>query len=148
MNYADRRKYDSSNKALKHLNDDFNAWSSMLSNYGLTMSYAIIAANWAVHGNAKGVLANWCSIVSLLIVFVFLALNLFATHKMSRLLYKRSLYAERDFDRWEKEFSEAQNASSPWPYTQEIEDYGDRLRSIKLIAPILAAVFFILSLFF
>ena len=61
--------------------------------------------------------------------------------------YDQHKYAEEDLIRWKKEYEAAKIKPGAWPYTQEVEDYGCKLRIIKLICPIIAAALFVVSLF-
>ena len=49
-------RYKDEGEALEKLQDDFVYWSSMLSSRSVEMSYALIAANWAVHGSMQNIL--------------------------------------------------------------------------------------------
>ena len=139
------------NENLEQLGKDFNEWCSILTTHSIQFAYAIIAANWAVHGSANAIISNLWSRLSLIVVFIFLAANLLATRLMIRLHFKQFIYAEDDRDRWKKEYEEFVKSKSKrtyWPYTKAIEDLGLALRALKIWAPVMGAIFFMLSLFF
>ena len=135
--------YKSAGEALKQLQMDFNDWSEMLTKFSVQAAYAIIAANWAVHGTSGTIASNW-SKWSMIVSIAFLGINLFSTFKMSTLHYKQCIYAEEDSDRWNQEF-ENSAFDKHWPYTKNIEHFGKNIRIFKLWLPLVAAVLFIIS---
>lgn len=140
-------QFESAGQALSKLSDDFNDWSSILTTRSIQAAYAIIAGNWAVHGSAQQIIANPYAKASIVVVFVFLAANLVATRLMIWMHYKQYMYAESDPERWEKEFSVCRTLRF-WPYTKGIDCLGIALRWLKTVAPLLAAILFLISLFF
>ncbi|MFH1956986.1 MAG: hypothetical protein ABIJ15_00740 [bacterium] len=148
MGGSGQNRFKNAEEALKKLGQDFNDWCSILTTHSMQAAYAIIAANWAVHGNAQKILNNCCSKWSLVVVFLFLGVNLLATKWMIHKHYKQFLYAEENSERWEKEFRENKGKRTFWPYTKCIEYLGIALRWLKVGAPVIAALLFILSLFF
>ena len=142
------RRFDKAGDATKELFDGFNKWSATVSNYGLHMAYAVIAANWAVYGDAQAILSNLWAKFSVAIVVSFLGLNLLCAWLMTWQYAKRCEYADEDKARWSREFNSEYTSSSAWPYTKFIEGLGDFIRLLKAWAPIIAGIVFILGLFF
>jgi len=147
MNKSQNYRYKNAGEALKQLQTDYNDWSAMLTSHSLQVAYAVIAANWAVHGNAQNILNNFWSTWSLTFVFIFLVINLVITRLIAYLLLKQYEYAEENGQRWEKEYTASISKQIPWPYTTNMGKISKALRSIKLFFPLIAAIFFIISLF-
>jgi len=146
INDSNDRRFKTSGEAKKELQTSFDKWSSILTTHSIQIAFAIIAANWAVHGSASAILSNDWSKGSLVIILGFLGLDLLITRLITWLLYKRILYAEKNVDRWNKEYIKAKGKRY-WPFTKSIEYIGLAFRELKVWAPILAAIFFIISLF-
>ncbi len=141
-------KYKNAGDGIKELNEDYEGWSSMLTSYSLQISYAIIAANWAVHSSTDNLLKNGFAKGSLIIIFIFLGLNLLASAKVTKLLYQRIFFAEENSEKWSKEFEDYEKGDSKhWPFSSEIHNIPDLLRHLKVWMPIVSAGFFIFSLF-
>ncbi|MBN2438511.1 MAG: hypothetical protein JXL20_07905 [Deltaproteobacteria bacterium] len=148
MSKTNKGEFNNEGEALEKIGQDFNDWCFILTSHSLQAAYAIIAANWAVHGTAQEILGNWFSKWSMVFVFLFIGVNLLATRWMICMHYRQFLYAEEDPARWAKEFQESRGKRSFWPYTKKIEYLGIMLRGIKTWAPVLAALLFVLSLFY
>lgn len=144
----DNRRFKNVGEASKELFEGFNKWCSVLSSHSLQAAYAIIAANWVVHGNANAILDNIFAKLSMAITIGFLGLNLLGARWMTVLYKKRCEYANENKEQWEKEFEEAAQVTSSWPYTKLIENLGFWLRLLKAWAPVIAGILFILSLFY
>ena len=142
------RRFSDAGEAANELLTGFNDWSACVSTYGMHMSYAVIAANWAVYGNAQAILRNPWAKYSVAIVIVFLGLNLFCTWLMTNLYAKQCDYANDDKNRWAEEFNNENTISSVWPYTIFIENLGDFIRHLKVWVPIVGGTVFILGLLF
>ena len=142
------RRYEVPGDALQELYQGFNTWSVALATYGIHAAYALIAANWAVHGNTNAILANPFAKGSLAVVTGFLGLNLLCTGLMTWLYKLRCMYADQDKKRWLDEFEQTSEGSSPWPYTHFIQGLGEFMRLLRIFAPTAGGVLFILSLFF
>ena len=140
-------RYKDPGEGLKELHTDFNDWSSMLTTRSIEMAYAIIAANWAAHGNMGSILTNKFSKWSIIVVFIFLGYNLVVTRIMVNLFDNRYRFGAEDQERWDKEYKQAQTKLDPWPYTKEIENFGSQIRWIKFLAPLIAGLLFVISLF-
>ena len=112
------------------------------------MAYAVIAANWAVYGDAQAIIVNPWAKSSIAIVISFLCLNLFCTWLMTSLYVKRCAYADADKARWSSEFEREKTSPSAWPYTKFIEQLGKFMRLLKVWAPIVGGIVFIIGLFY
>lgn len=141
------RRFNDAGEATKEIFDGFNKWSTAVGTYGIQSAYALIAANWAVYGGVQGITDNQWAKWSIIVVIIFLGLNLIATLRMAHLYGKRCDYANIDKNRWENEFNAEAEAPSPWPYTSSIENLGDFIRHLKVWAPVLSGIFFIIGLF-
>ena len=141
------RRFSSAGDAVKELFEGFNEWSVTVSSYGIHMAYAVIAANWAVYGNAQAIIGNLWAKSSIAIVISFLGLNLFCTWLMTSLYAKRCAYADEDKTRWSSEFEREKTSSSAWPYTKFIDRLGKFMRLLKVWAPIIGGIVFIIGLF-
>lgn len=139
-------RFKSAGDALKKLNAEYDYWSGTLSDYSYKISFAVIAANWAVHGSANAIISNSFSKLSMITVFVFLCLLLIVSFILIRLHSRQFRYGDEDTDRWEREFLTAKD-SRYWPYTKAIHFFGKGLQYVKLILPLAAAAFFIISVF-
>jgi hypothetical protein len=138
-------RWDGAADAYRELQQAFNDWSASLTTHSVQATFAIIAANWAVHTSKDAILNNVWSKWSMLTALSFLGINLLATGIMAYMHYKRCLYADNDTDRWEKEF-QASSRTKYWPYTKCIESLGHALRCLKTVLPFVAAAFFVVSL--
>lgn len=142
------RRYKFPSDAIQELYQGFNTWSVALATYGIHAAYALIAANWAVHGSTNAILANPLAKASLAVVAGFLGLNLLCTGLMTWLYKRRCMYADQDKERWKDEFEQVSVGPSPWPYTHLIQGLGEFMRVLRIFAPSAGGVLFILSLFF
>lgn len=145
---ATSRRFANAGDAAKEIFEGFNDWSATVSSYGMHMAYAIIAANWAVYGDAQAIIGNLWAKFSVAIVISFLGLNLFCTWLMTILYTQRCEYADESKARWSNEFQRENTTSSAWPYTKSIERLGGFIRLLKVWAPIVGGIVFLLGLFF
>jgi len=141
------RRYEVPGDATQELYDGFNTWSAGLATHSIHAAYALVAANWAVHGSADAILTNPWAKASLAIVIGLLGFNLLCMGYMTWLYKRRCMYADNDKERWAKEFEDASKRKSAWPYTNLIQYLGECLRLLRIFAPTAAGFFFILSLF-
>jgi hypothetical protein len=130
--------YASAQDALKAVNSSFNNWTQALSDRSVQLSYALVAANWAVFSSANRLLANTWAVTSLAIVVAFLVLNLVITRIVAEKLRARYDYAEDNAERWEKEFAEKRGKADPWPFTSGIDAWARALRELRTWLPLLA----------
>lgn len=145
-------RYKAPGDASTELFTTFNVWTGKLSAYGPQIAFALIAANWAIHGTRTEMLANSWAQLSLLVSVTYLALLLPAMLLSIRLLRKQIEYADVDRARWEREA--ADNASLPigkkshWPYTNEIYKLSIALHHCHVWSAFVSGSFLALSLFF
>lgn len=137
----------SSEDALDEVNDYYKTWTGMLTTRSLELSFAIIAANWAVHNNANAILNNIWSKLSILIILLFFGVNLIGSYIMGELLRICCSNAAKNPEKWKQEYEDPGIRPPNWPYTNGIVKLGLYLRIIKLLAPITASVCFLVSLF-
>jgi hypothetical protein len=143
------KKYTSPVEALDELQQAFNAWCEMLTNHSLQAAYAIIAANWAVHGKTA-ILTNSCSKWSMALILGFLGANLLVDWLISEFSYSEYSSAEDDRMRWKKEWEEYEKGDKHnkyWPYTGKTQVLPRIHRFLKCWVPFIAAFLFICSLF-
>ena len=119
------RRFSNAGDAVKELFEGFNDWSATVSAHGMYTAYAIIAANWAVYGDAQAIIGNLWAKSSIAIIISFLGLNLFCTWLMTKCYAKRCEYADENKARWSSEFEREKISPSAWPYTKFIERLGD-----------------------
>jgi hypothetical protein len=142
------RRFGSAAEATKEIHERYNVWSSGLSSHSLQATYAIIAANWAVHGSTAGeIISNKCALLSIIIAVGFLGFNICLTSWLTENLKDRLNFINADNDRWAKEFGNPENIKGPWPYTKTANTLSFILHKLRLLAPVTAAGFFIASLF-
>lgn len=137
------RRFKDAGEAFKELRNDFNAWCEILTSHSLNASYAIIAANWAVHKGIGAILNNPWAKWSMASVVGFLGINLLINGLMTLLHYFQLDNARENPQEWRKKF---ENPDKWWPYTDYIEYFGFGLRLLKVIAPAFAALCFLFSL--
>ncbi|MFT3783533.1 MAG: hypothetical protein QM790_16085 [Nibricoccus sp.] len=130
--------------ALRDVRDLYNKWTANLTQRSFELSVGVIAANWAVLGKEAFNSSFWAKL-SIVIVFSGLALTLFGTWHMARLLDYRVKNAEKNPANWKKGFDDSKGKVDPWPYTQKIEDLGSTLRLLKTFAPLLGGLFFVIA---
>lgn len=140
------RRFSNPGEATKEIYTGFNDWSGTLASNSRQVAYALIAANWAVYGNADDILENTWARVSIAVVVVFLGINLICTGWMTRLYKLQCKYSDEDKLRWAQEYKVAEPGPSPWPYTNRIHALGGFMRILNIWAPVGAGVVFILGL--
>jgi hypothetical protein len=132
-------------EALKKVCSEYEYWSGKLTETSLQMCYAVIAANWVVFGSLNGILNSAWAKWSLLMVILALAANIVGAWLLSESLRKRVEYGESDNARRTEEFGKCSTTSSPWPFTQGIEDTGRWMRIIKAAFTLLAGTLLIVG---
>ena len=140
------RLFETAASALGAVREDFHYWTGRLSDTSLQLSYAVIAANWAVFGSVERIGSEPLAELSVACVVVSLGLNVLGAKAMSELLRARVELAERNPGRWEDEFRRTGGCADPWPYTSGIERLGRGMREMKTWLPVLAGVLFFLAL--
>jgi hypothetical protein len=143
-----RALYQSANEALKAVQDDYLYWTEKLTDTSLQLSYAVIAANWAVFGSVDKLLSNFWSRLSMGLVVSALLLSVFSAKWMGELHRKQVNHAESDLGRWGAEFKENAGKRVPWPFTSRIERLGRVTRELKAWLPLLAGMAFLIALLY
>ena len=138
--------FKDSTEALKALREEYNYWTTRLTDTSLQLSLALIAANWAVFGSADAILASVWSQVSLGLVVLALVSTVLGAKWMGELHRRQIEYAGEDCQRWDQEAAKAMNKKGPWPFTRGIEVLGRTMREIKVWVPVLAAIAFLTAL--
>jgi hypothetical protein len=138
--------YRTPNEAMQAIREDYLYWTGWLTDTSLQLSYAVIAANWAVFGSVDELLTSFWSKLSVGLVIVSLGLNVAGAKWMGELHRARIDYAETDTVRWQNEFEETAGKRDPWPFTRKIEKLGRGLREAKPWLPILASLSFLMAL--
>ncbi len=139
--------YSSPGEAEKSLRDDYQAWTTRLTDSSFQLTLGLIGANWAAFGSVKAILNNPWAKSSLGLVIISLGLGLLGTKWMSELLRRRIDYADADSKRWQREWDATTSLVDPWPYTEGIDLLGRWLRELKAWLPIAAGALFLLGLF-
>lgn len=140
--------YESAHEALEAVREDYSYWSGRLTDTSLQLSYAVIAANWAVFGSVDKIMKNPWSKLSVVLVVVGLGLGVAGAKWISELLRGRLDYAETDNMRWNAEFQETAGKRDPWPFTGTIEFLGRAMREAKTWLPLAAGGSFLAALLF
>jgi hypothetical protein len=135
--------YATPGDGLKAVRDDYLYWTGRLTDSSVQLSFAVIAANWAVFASVQSVLMNPWAKSSVFLVVVSLALNLLGAKQMGELHRKRVDYAATDVERWEKECVAALGRSDPWPFTPGIELMGRTMRELRTWLPLAAGALFL-----
>ena len=138
--------YKDAAEALKAVRDDYLYWTGRLTETSLQLSYAVIAANWAVFGSFDGILASWWSKLSVVLVVFSLGWSVASARWMGELHRERIEYAEADRQRWKSQFSETAGKVDPWPFTSKIEEHGRWTRNAKTRLPLGAGAAFVIAL--
>lgn len=139
------RRFSKASDATKELYEGYNAWTGGISKLALQSVFAIIAANWAVHGHA-GILGSVFAKLSIALALAYLAILLGCALLLVRDYGQRFKYAEADRMRWLSEFEREERQSTEWPYTRRIERIGGFLSGSAFAVPITSGACFLLSL--
>lgn len=137
--------YESPEKALKYVGDEFNYWSGKLTDSSVQLCYALIGANWVVFKSVADIQKSRCAEWSLTVVMLTLALNVITSWLASENMRLRYEYAECDTDRWEKEFHAEKGKRSAWPFTAFGERLGKATRLIKFLLPLVSGFLLIIG---
>jgi hypothetical protein len=140
------RLFASADEGTKAVREDFLYWTGKLTESSLQMSFAVIAANWAVFGSVQQVMNNFWAKASLSVVVTSVALSLVGAKHMGELHRRRAEYAVEDSERWEKEYAATLDGSEPWPFTNWIQLIGRVLRELKTWLPLVGGALFIIAL--
>ena len=138
--------YQSGNDALKAVRDDYLYWTGKLTDTSVQLSYAVVGANWAVFGTVDKILKNQWSQWSIGLVILGLLVNVAGAKWMGELHRRRIEYAEKDAERWEREFNETKGKIDPWPFSDGIESLGRLMREVRTWLPLVGGVLFLIAL--
>jgi len=125
--------------------DTYRSWNEMLGGVGIQATYAIIAANWAVHSRADRIINNTCALWSIAICIVVISVNVLLVWLISQLLSWRIRQADEHVEWWTTEHKK--RSESRWPFSRAMEGWSFCRRIIISFGPIVAGILFILSLF-
>jgi len=141
-----RSVYSTPAEATKAIQERYNYWTGKLNDVSLQLSFAVIAANWAVFKTTDGAIRNGWSRISIGIAIVGIAANLLATGWLGDALGDRVGYAESDLGRWESEYRTNTGEKTQWPYTDQIVARAKSARRIRIWIPIVGGFFLLIGL--
>jgi hypothetical protein len=141
------RRFKNAGEAAKEVHTAYNDWTSSLGKHGLQLTFALMAANWALHGTTKSILDDWLSTASMLIALAYLTAFLSLTYWLVH--EHRKCHDRTDADKvsWAKEFQESASSKSSWPYTKRCETLGDTLHFLHFAAPVSCGALLVMSVF-
>ncbi len=90
------RRLQSPGAAHDELTTGFNELSAALTTYSVYAVYAVIGANWAIHGTAQTLLSNQWAKWSMVIAIGYVAVHLTCVGCMTLLYRRRCDYADHD----------------------------------------------------
>ena len=140
--------YESSEDALKELQDAFNYWSGQVTTTSVQMCYAVIGANWVVFGSVGNILASRWAIASLITVLLALTLNMVSSLGFAEWMRCRFDWADRNRRKWDEQFNEEKKKHSTWPYSDAIEKLGIAMRYARVLVPLASGVLLIIGAIF
>lgn len=140
-----KKAVESPESGKEKLRDCYNDWSEAVAKYSIQAAYAIIAANWAVHGRVNVFIGNIWATWSIALCIVLISFNIVVVWWMAELSRKRWYKAEKQQEWWKEEFQKRNKTK--WPYSWGIETLALIHRFAKMILPLIAGLFFLVSLF-
>lgn len=143
---AGERRLKDAGAAYEDLKAALDSWSGSLATYGNFMVYAVIAGNWAVHGDRSKILDNDWAKWSLIVAVCYLGLHLLAVGWMALLHRRRCHYANENSARWSLEYLDPKRGDA-WPYTNLIQNLGEVIRFLHVLAPLASGLLLVVSLF-
>jgi hypothetical protein len=138
------RRFQQATDATKELHDHFNAWTTGLSGYALQVTFALIGANWALHGSQ--IFGDRWATLSITVAILYLAIRLALYGAMVLVTWYRHRYADADKKRWSREFRENADKESPWPYSRWNDIIGATLHWLHVILPFACGVLLLVSI--
>ena len=139
--------YESSAEGYKKVRDEYEYWTGRLTDTSMQLSYAVIAANWAVFGSANLVLHNRYSKWSIALALSALGVNLFGSWLLGELHRARAVGAETRSSEWNLEWERYKDQTNPlWPFTRSIIALASIMRPIKVWFPIIGGGLFLIAL--
>lgn len=140
------RRLQSPGAAHDELTTGFNELSAALTTYSVYAVYAVIGANWAIHGTAQTLLSNQWAKWSMVIAIGYVAVHLTCVGCMTLLYRRRCDYADHDKKRWAREYANNAARGSPWPYTHLIQRLGGTMRAFHVLGPLASGALLIVSM--
>ncbi|MBX3625031.1 MAG: hypothetical protein KF892_08480 [Rhizobacter sp.] len=120
-----------------------NSWTAGFSKHAGQMVFAVMAANWALHGT--GILRSERATTSMALCIVYLSAQLVLMGFNVYVLDSRHRYAAKNRSDWLKEFEERAGSGDSWPYTKGLERSGRIQRFLNLALPLLAGLLLLFS---
>jgi len=139
------RRLATADDAAKEVFESANAWSEGIGKHSIETTYAVIAANWAAFPGSATILQTPGAKWSMGVAIAYLGFNLASVALLTYLLRRRVAYADSDRERWKSEHAQMPNQA--WPYTRSIELLGSVRTPVGVLAPTVAAGFFLYALF-
>ena len=138
--------YATPDDALKVVREQYNYWTSRLTDSSFNLSIALIAANWAAFGSVDKILINNWAKGSITVVLLSLGINLIGCKILGEWHNERIDYAEADPTRWHKQFNETFGSSNSWPFTKNINRLSKLLRWCRTWFPLMGGCMFLIAL--
>jgi hypothetical protein len=141
-----RSLYASPADATKAIQERYNYWTGKLNDVSLQLSFAVIAANWAVFKTTDSVIQNGWSRMSIAIAIAGIGANLLATWWIGDALGDQVGYAETDLARWESEYQTNTGKKTEWPFPERMVALAKLARRIRIWIPIIAGLVLLMGL--
>ena len=139
--------YQTSAEGYKKVQEAYDYWTGKLTDTSMQLSYAVIAANWAVFGSANLVLHNRYSKWSIALVLFALVVNVFGSWVLGELHRARAVAAETRSREWNREWEQYKTQNNPyWPFTRSIIAVSKTMRHIKAWFPLIGGALFLVAL--
>lgn len=141
------RRFKEPGDAARELHVHFGDWSSGQAKYALQLTFALMAANWALHGTTTAILDNRWATWSMVAAIAYLAVFHGLMSWLVRLSRRQHRYADADKRRWASEFAANAGAQSDWPYTPWMERVGTFMYWAHLVGPLLCGALLLCSVY-
>lgn len=138
--------YNTASEGTKAVIADYLYWTGRVSEWSVQLSYSVLAANWAVFTTLNGIMSNVWSYLSVAVAVLNLFLMVIFAATLALLHLRQAKKAEHNLEIWEEEFRRATGKRDPWPFTTQIEFWGNVFLGVRAITPVLAAVLFFIAL--
>ncbi|MEK7996138.1 MAG: hypothetical protein AAB403_20255 [Planctomycetota bacterium] len=139
--------YSTPAQAMTALDVAYKSWTRRLTETSLQLSYAVLAANWAVFGSVDNIVQNAFARWSVALVVITLASNVAVAGWLGRTHKALIDSAQAKPAEWAERFRETAKAKNAFPFTEEIEKTAGALRVAKVWLPLAAGAAFIAALF-
>ncbi len=136
------RRYKNAGEASEEVYESYNEVTGLFGKYAVEICYALIGANWAVHGTSHGILDNEYAKWSVAAALIFLGMNLILAGAHAFCL-GTIVDDSTDEESWKEAF---QAAEKEWPYTKNIEDIGLARTILRFVCPLIGTILFIASI--